>query len=98
MNRRAVKIAMGLITLGIVGWDVYLWRDGVPENTISATITRWAVAHPWSMYLVIFCVVGLLWHWYRGHAAKRRGLVTNALVILAVGALGMAFVELIGFY
>ena len=108
MKNGIVKWTMLFLLVGILGWDLYLWLDGVSGNTISHNITAWSIAHPWSMYLITFCVVGLLWHWYRGRPIpvgdqtpknpRRRKLILGALALLAVGALGMAFVELIGFY
>ena len=119
MKNSVVKWTMLFLTLGIIGWDIYLAvGDDIPGNTISANLTRWAIDHPWSMYLLTFVLVGLLWHWYRGRPipvepepipgalpvarihqkTRRRKLILGALALLATGALGMAFVELIGFY
>lgn len=64
MTPTLVAITCGLIFLAIVVWDVYLYLDGRPRNSISQVVIDNSKKYPmlpWAIGLVMGLLAG---HWW----------------------------------
>jgi len=68
MSRKAVAITMLVLALAIIGWDIYLFLDKYPHNTISALTNEWA----YITSLLPFACGALLGHFFFNYSKKER--------------------------
>ncbi len=48
----------------IAAYDIYCWRDGVPNNTISHVVVKWSILLAWLPLAVMTFVVLLAGHFW----------------------------------
>lgn len=72
MSTRKVLFAIIGITLSILAFDVYLYSDGVPGNSLSQTIIeygRTSMLVPWFVGLVMGFLAA---HWFDNYTEPRK--------------------------
>lgn len=47
----ATQILIGVVTALIIGFDIWLYNNGVPHDTISAVFKHWAILTPFIPYV-----------------------------------------------
>lgn len=62
MSKKWVIATMGALTVGIIGWDVWLYFDEVPGNTISQILISGSEASPY-----VPLGLGLFIGWFVAH-------------------------------
>lgn len=87
MRAWLVGLVMLLAGAGFIAWDVWLYRDGVPRNTMSEVGTYWG----WRFPLLAFVAFGLPSHvWAGGVLPGLRPVVGLPLLVASGVALAFA--------
>ena len=63
MSPYAIKAFVILTLVIIIAFDVYLFQDSVPDNTISKVLRAWFKKMTWLYYSVSFGLGVLMSHW-----------------------------------
>jgi hypothetical protein len=65
-RRLTIGVLLGCV-LVLVAWDIYVYIEPTPGDTISETLFRWAGRHP----IVPFAVGVLSGHWFWGQSIEK---------------------------
>ena len=58
-----IEAFIAVTLIGIVAFDIYLFQDDVPKNTISSVLREWFKKMSWLYYAVSFGLGILMAHW-----------------------------------
>lgn len=64
MSELTVTIIMAALTLGIIGWDVWLWLDQRDGNTITERVRYWDQKIRLLKFLITFAFGLLTGHFF----------------------------------
>lgn len=62
MSKKWVKVAIVVIFVAIVGWDVWLYTDDIPRNAISQIVIDLTAKTPYVPY-----GIGFFFGWLTAH-------------------------------
>lgn len=72
MNKKYVVIFIGVIICLIIGFDIFLYADGVPGNSISQVIIDASRNIPLIPWFVGFLMGGLTFHFFDSYVEPRK--------------------------
>jgi hypothetical protein len=73
MSRTLVAIiALGIIPAAIIGFDIWLYIDNVPGNSISQVIIWLTSFSPLVPFMFGFFMGALIVHWFEAYFYKRK--------------------------
>lgn len=71
MTSKQVAISIIVIFLAIIGYDVWLYSDGIPGNSISQVIIDLSAVSPLVPWLIGFIMGGLTFHFFDSYKEPR---------------------------
>lgn len=72
MSAKAVWVGIAALLIGITAWDVYLYVDGIPGNSISQVIIDAASVSSLVPFFVGFLFGALGLHWFDSYREPRK--------------------------
>lgn len=79
-----------VVTLALIGFDVYLAMDDIEGNTYSENMRKWGVHWRMIPYFIALCFGALLTHWFakrdnEGTMSLKKKLLVSGALLIATG-------------